>query len=75
MLVNKAFLSASPPPVALLTILDQNCSYVTFNGNTEEKMYHAFKQSPNGNKVNHLFPLTVFSILCHVEEQQETDGV
>ncbi|KAI8337947.1 hypothetical protein BC941DRAFT_352187 [Chlamydoabsidia padenii] len=41
-----------PPPVALLTILDQNSSYVTFNGNTEEKMYHAFKKSPNGNKRN-----------------------
>ncbi|KAI9302306.1 hypothetical protein BJ944DRAFT_251611 [Cunninghamella echinulata] len=38
-----------PPPQALLTILNQNSSYITFNGNIEEKMYTLFKQSPNGN--------------------------
>ncbi|CDS11630.1 hypothetical protein LRAMOSA03893 [Lichtheimia ramosa] len=38
-----------PPPQALLTILNQNSSYVTFNGNVEEKMYNLFKFSPNGN--------------------------
>ncbi|KAI8072289.1 hypothetical protein BC940DRAFT_233352 [Gongronella butleri] len=38
-----------PPPQALLTILNQNSSFVTFNGNTEEKMFNIFKQSPNGN--------------------------
>ncbi|CAO3662981.1 unnamed protein product [Rhizopus stolonifer] len=38
-----------PPPQALLTILNQNSSYITFNGNTEEKMYNLFKRSPNGN--------------------------
>ncbi|KAI8334302.1 hypothetical protein BC941DRAFT_454499 [Chlamydoabsidia padenii] len=38
-----------PPPQALLTILNQNSSYITFNGNTEEKMYNIFKKSPNGN--------------------------
>lgn len=40
-----------PPPQALLTILNQNSSYVTFNGNVEEKMYNLFKFSPNGNSV------------------------
>ncbi|KAG1466101.1 hypothetical protein G6F56_004755 [Rhizopus delemar] len=38
-----------PPPQALLTVLNQNSSYITFNGNTEEKMYNLFKRSPNGN--------------------------
>ncbi|KAI8147160.1 hypothetical protein BJV82DRAFT_508875 [Fennellomyces sp. T-0311] len=38
-----------PPPQALLTILNQNSSYITFNPNTEEKMYNLFKKSPNGN--------------------------
>ncbi|KAI8062082.1 hypothetical protein BC940DRAFT_309487 [Gongronella butleri] len=38
-----------PPPQALLTILNQNSSYVTFDGNVEEKMYNLFKRSPNGN--------------------------
>ncbi|KAI8333014.1 hypothetical protein BD560DRAFT_378732 [Blakeslea trispora] len=38
-----------PPPQALLTILNQNSSYITFNGNTEERMYNIFKKSPNGN--------------------------
>ncbi|KAI8339614.1 hypothetical protein BC941DRAFT_393901 [Chlamydoabsidia padenii] len=38
-----------PPPQALLTILNQNSSYVTFSPNTEEKMYNLFKRSPNGN--------------------------
>ncbi|KAI8379406.1 uncharacterized protein BYT42DRAFT_568689 [Radiomyces spectabilis] len=38
-----------PPPQALLTILNQNSSFVTFNGNTEERMYNLFKRSPNGN--------------------------
>jgi hypothetical protein len=41
-----------PPPQALLTVLNQNSSYVTFNGNTEEKMYNLFKRSPNGNTVS-----------------------
>lgn len=41
-----------PPPQALLTILNQNSSYITFNGNTEEKMYNIFKKSPNGNTVS-----------------------
>lgn len=40
----------SPPPQALLTILNQNASPVSFNGNTEEKMFNIFKRSPNGNK-------------------------
>ncbi|KAG1150144.1 hypothetical protein G6F37_001853 [Rhizopus arrhizus] len=38
-----------PPPQALLTILNQSSSRSTFNGNVEEKMYHLFKYSPNGN--------------------------
>ncbi|ORZ10749.1 hypothetical protein BCR42DRAFT_421942 [Absidia repens] len=38
-----------PPPQALLTILNQNSSYITFAPNTEEKMYNLFKRSPNGN--------------------------
>ncbi|EIE79748.1 hypothetical protein RO3G_04453 [Rhizopus delemar RA 99-880] len=38
-----------PPPQALLTILNRNSSYSTFNGNVEEKMYHLFKYSPNGH--------------------------
>ncbi|KAG0177072.1 hypothetical protein DFQ29_005293 [Apophysomyces sp. BC1021] len=38
-----------PPPQALLTILNQNSSFITFNGNTEERMYNLFKRSPNGN--------------------------
>ncbi|ORX52305.1 hypothetical protein DM01DRAFT_1336688 [Hesseltinella vesiculosa] len=38
-----------PPPQALLTILNQNSSYITFDGNVEEKMYNLFKRSPNGN--------------------------
>ncbi|ORY94613.1 hypothetical protein BCR43DRAFT_442511 [Syncephalastrum racemosum] len=38
-----------PPPQALLAILNQNSSYITFNPNTEEKMYNLFKKSPNGN--------------------------
>ncbi|KAI8343960.1 hypothetical protein BC941DRAFT_341994 [Chlamydoabsidia padenii] len=38
-----------PPPQALLAILNQNSSYVTFDPNTEEKMYNLFKKSPNGN--------------------------
>ncbi|KAI8084645.1 uncharacterized protein BX664DRAFT_337477 [Halteromyces radiatus] len=38
-----------PPPQALLTILNQNSSYVTFSPNVEEKMYNLFKRSPNGN--------------------------
>ena len=42
-----------PPPQALLTVLNQNSSYVTFNGNVEEKMYNIFKKSPNGNTVRH----------------------
>jgi phosphodiesterase/alkaline phosphatase D-like protein len=40
-----------PPPQALLTILNQN-GYITFNGNTEERMYNLFKRSPNGNTVS-----------------------
>ncbi|KAG2182686.1 hypothetical protein INT44_005666 [Umbelopsis vinacea] len=39
-----------PPPQALLAILNQNSSPVSFNGNTEEKMFNVFKRSPNGNK-------------------------
>jgi len=39
-----------PPPQALLTILNQNSSPISFNGNTEEKMFNIFKRSPNGNK-------------------------
>ncbi|CAO3608060.1 unnamed protein product [Cunninghamella echinulata] len=38
-----------PPPQALLTILNQNSSCVTFSANVEEKMYNIFKKSPNGN--------------------------
>ncbi|KAI9470847.1 MAG: hypothetical protein EXX96DRAFT_531384 [Benjaminiella poitrasii] len=38
-----------PPPQVLLTVLNQNASYVTFDGNIEEKMYNLFKFSPNGN--------------------------
>ncbi|KAI7900000.1 uncharacterized protein BX663DRAFT_519258 [Cokeromyces recurvatus] len=38
-----------PPPQALLTVLNQNSGYITFNGNTEERMYNLFKKSPNGN--------------------------
>ncbi|KAI7863197.1 hypothetical protein BDF14DRAFT_1734499 [Spinellus fusiger] len=38
-----------PPPQALLTILNQNSSYESFNPNVEEKMYNLFKRSPNGN--------------------------
>ncbi|KAI9481218.1 MAG: hypothetical protein EXX96DRAFT_482454 [Benjaminiella poitrasii] len=38
-----------PPPQALLTVLNQNSSFITFNGNTEERMYNLFKKSPNGN--------------------------
>lgn len=41
-----------PPPQALLTILNQNSSFITFNGNTEERMYNLFKRSPNGNTVS-----------------------
>jgi hypothetical protein len=29
--------------------LGQNAAPVSFNGNTEEKMFNIFKQSPNGN--------------------------
>lgn len=38
-----------PPPQALLTYLGQNAGPISFNGNTEEKMYNIFKVSPNGN--------------------------
>ncbi|KAI9484846.1 hypothetical protein BDB00DRAFT_774189 [Zychaea mexicana] len=38
-----------PPPQALLSILNQNSTYITFNPNTEEKMYKLFTKSPNGN--------------------------
>ncbi|KAI9498669.1 hypothetical protein BDB00DRAFT_799048 [Zychaea mexicana] len=38
-----------PPPQALLTILNQNSTYNTFNGNVEEKMYKIFIKSPSGN--------------------------
>ncbi|KAI9256720.1 hypothetical protein BY458DRAFT_519383 [Sporodiniella umbellata] len=38
-----------PPPQALLTILNQNSSFISFNENTEERMYNLFKSSPNGN--------------------------
>lgn len=41
-----------PPPQALLTVLNQNSSFITFNGNTEERMYNLFKRSPNGNTRN-----------------------
>ncbi|KAL0078565.1 hypothetical protein J3Q64DRAFT_1645692 [Phycomyces blakesleeanus] len=41
-----------PPPQALLTVLNQNSSYETFNPNVEEKMYNLFKFSPNGNSRN-----------------------
>jgi hypothetical protein len=41
-----------PPPQVLLTVLNQNSSYVTFDGNIEERMYNLFKNSPNGNSVN-----------------------
>ena len=40
-----------PPPQALLTVLNQNSKYNTFNGNVEEKMYKIFTKSPNGNVV------------------------
>ncbi|KAG2178204.1 hypothetical protein INT43_003457 [Umbelopsis isabellina] len=46
--VSSAIVNA-PPPQALLTYLGQNSSPISFNGNTEEKMYNIFKQSPNGN--------------------------
>ncbi|KAI9321210.1 hypothetical protein BX666DRAFT_2017310 [Dichotomocladium elegans] len=39
-----------PPPQTLLTILNNQSSYITFNGNVEEKMYNLFKFSPNGNQ-------------------------
>ncbi|KAI9313656.1 hypothetical protein BX666DRAFT_2020637 [Dichotomocladium elegans] len=38
-----------PPPQPLLAILNQNSTYITFNPNTEEKMYKLFTKSPNGN--------------------------
>ncbi|KAI8146948.1 hypothetical protein BJV82DRAFT_665052 [Fennellomyces sp. T-0311] len=38
-----------PPPEALLTILNQNSTYNTFNGNVEERMYNVFKKSPDGS--------------------------
>lgn len=41
-----------PPPQALLTVLNQNSSYETFDGNVEERMYNLFKFSPNGNSVS-----------------------
>lgn len=41
-----------PPPQALLTVLNQNSSYETFDGNIEERMYNLFKYSPNGNSVS-----------------------
>jgi hypothetical protein len=44
-----------PPPQALLTVLNQNSSFITFNGNTEERMYNLFKRSPNGNTVSFFF--------------------
>jgi hypothetical protein len=44
-----------PPPQALLTILNQNSSFITFNGNTEERMYNLFKRSPNGNTVSFVY--------------------
>ncbi|KAI8579070.1 hypothetical protein K450DRAFT_243713 [Umbelopsis ramanniana AG] len=46
--VSSAIVNA-PPPQALLTYLGQNASPVSFNGNTEEKMFNIFKMSPNGN--------------------------
>lgn len=41
-----------PPPQALLTVLNQNSSYETFDGNIEERMYNLFRCSPNGNSVS-----------------------
>ncbi|KAI8981833.1 hypothetical protein BDF20DRAFT_863500 [Mycotypha africana] len=38
-----------PPPQVLLTVLNQKSTYVTFDGNIEERMYNLFKSSPNGN--------------------------
>ncbi|KAH8550117.1 hypothetical protein BGW37DRAFT_428150 [Umbelopsis sp. PMI_123] len=46
--VSSAIVNA-PPPQALLTYLGQNANPVSFNGNTEEKMFNIFKTSPNGN--------------------------
>lgn len=40
-----------PPPQILLSILN-NSSYITFDGNIEERMYDLFKFSPNGNSVS-----------------------
>lgn len=43
-----------PPPDALLTAMDQSSSYITFNGNTEERMFDLFKFSPDGTPVRAL---------------------
>lgn len=55
-----------PPPQVLLTVLNQNSSYVTFDGNIEERMYNLFKNSPNGNSVNTYTFINKFDALMFV---------
>lgn len=55
-IVSSAIVNA-PPPQVLLTILNRNSSYETFDGNIEERMYNLFKKSPNGNSVTTLYLL------------------
>lgn len=62
-----------PPPQALLTVLNQNSSYITFNGNTEEKMYNLFKRSPNGNTVRELRERKK-CLISIIETKQKVDG-
>lgn len=57
-IVSSAIVNA-PPPQALLTILNQNSSYETFDGNVEERMYNLFKFSPNGNSVSYSIAVIV----------------
>jgi hypothetical protein len=42
-----------PPPQVLISVLNSSSSYITFDGNIEEKMYDLFKFSPNGNSVSY----------------------
>lgn len=64
-----------PPPQALLTVLNQNSTYVTFNGNVEERMYNLFKRSPNGNTVRKILDGCYYLLIKHTTEtKQETDG-
>ncbi|CAO3698263.1 unnamed protein product [Rhizopus microsporus] len=63
-----------PPPQALLTVLNQNSTYVTFNGNVEERMYNLFKRSPNGNTVSKVLDDCYYLLTDITETKQETDG-